>query len=108
MAFALWVAAYSFAAYVYHHPGFVSDTYATDVWMICDAVAKCFAILTAIVLTNGYYRQWLVFVFTVAVNNVLDELLFDPYGIGINEAAITVVLACYYTHNICKLIYAAR
>jgi len=108
LALLTWAFGYTLVAYTYHHPSFVTDVFATDMWMLTDAIAKCLMIIMALLLTTGYFHQWLMFVFSVAVNNLLDELLFDPYTLGFNEAAITVALAIYYTTQINKAVYESR
>jgi hypothetical protein len=108
LALCTWMFGYILVAYTFHHPYFVTDIFVTDMWMLSDAIAKCLIIVVLLMLTTGYFHQWLMFVFSVAVNNLLDELWFDPYTLGLNEAAITVLLAVYYTTQINKALYAAR
>lgn len=108
LAFATWITGYIFMAHHVSNLGLYTDSFATDVWMMCDAIAKCLIIAVLLLLTTGYFHQWLMFVFSVAVNNLLDELLFDPYTLGLNEAGITVLLAIYYTTQINKALYESR
>lgn len=78
---------------------------ATNTWMLCDAVAKSFVFLALVLLTTGYFREWLMFMFGLTINNLLDELFFDPLKIGINEYCILVILAIYYSSKITRAMY---
>lgn len=78
---------------------------ATNTWMLCDAVSKCMWVLATVMLTTTYVRQWLLFIFAVTVNNLMDELWFNPFTLGWNEAVIIVVLAVYYSYSITRSFY---
>jgi len=108
LALLCWCAGYLTVAYTYHHQGWVADEFATDIWMLCDAFGKSLIILACMALSSELLRQWLTFIFFLSINNILDEVWFNPYSLGWNEAAITVVLAIYYTTQITKAIYAKQ
>lgn len=80
--------------------------HATNVWMLCDAVAKSFTMLSLVLITTGYYREWLCFMFALSINNVMDELFFSPTAIGLNEYVILIALSIYYTFKLTKNYYA--
>lgn len=83
----------------------VAQINATNVWMMCDAFAKSLTILALVLLTTGYFREWLMFMFALTINNVMDELFFEPLQIGVNEYCILLILAIYYTAKISKAMY---
>lgn len=80
--------------------------HATNLWMLCDAIAKSFTMLSLALLTTGYFREWAAFMFALSVNNLMDELFFDPTMIGINEYVILIALTIYYTFKLTKNYYA--
>jgi hypothetical protein len=47
----------------------------------------------------------LMFMFALTINNLMDELFFDPLSIGVNEYAILLITAIYYTIKISKAMY---
>jgi len=80
--------------------------HANNLWTICDAIAKSFTMLSLALLTTGCFREWAAFMFALSVNNLLDELFFDPTQIGVNEYVILIGLTIYYTFKITRNIYA--
>jgi hypothetical protein len=82
-----------------------AQIHATNVWMTCDAIAKSLTFLALVLLTTGYFREWLMFMFALTINNLMDELFFDPLSIGVNEYAILLITAIYYTIKISKAMY---
>ena len=80
--------------------------HATNIWMLCDAMAKSFTMLSLVLITTGYYREWVCFMFALSVNNVMDEVFFSPTAIGLNEYVILIALIIYYTFKITKNYYA--
>lgn len=80
--------------------------HATNVWMLCDAMAKCATMLAFVLITTGYYREWVSFMLALSINNFMDELFFSPTEIGLNEYVILVALAIYYTFKITRNYYA--
>jgi hypothetical protein len=83
-----------------------AQIHATNVWMACDAVAKCLVIVSLVIWTDGYLREWLLFMLGLTLNNAMDEFFFDPLSIGINEYILLVFLAIYYSQRITKNLYA--
>lgn len=102
----LWVYGYSLVAATTMLDD-VAQIHATNVWMMCDAFAKSLTILALVLLTTGYFREWLMFMFALTINNVMDELFFEPLQIGVNEYCILLILAIYYTAKISRAMYGA-
>ena len=78
---------------------------ATNIWMLCDAGGKSLFCISLAYYFGGYLREWFIFLACLSLNNVLDELYFDPFTLGWNEAGIFVFLVAYYSHKITRLIY---
>jgi hypothetical protein len=103
----LWIYGHSSVALTYYLDD-IAQVHATNVWMLCDAFAKSFVILALVLLTTGYFREWLMFMFALTLNNIMDELFFEPLKIGVNEYCILLLLAIYYTSKITRGIYGAK
>lgn len=110
IAFFIWVYGYAVVGAVARIPDAseIAQRHATNTWMWCDAVAKSIFILAFTTITTGYYREWLAFVFTLSINNLLDELFFDPLHLGLNEIFIALCFAVYFTYKITRALYAVK
>jgi len=104
IAFWLWIYGYSVAS---GSVGATEDVQinATNIWMLCDAAGKSLFCISLAFYFGGYLREWFIFLACLSLNNVLDEIYFDPFSLGWNEAVIFVLLVAYYSHKITRLIY---
>ncbi len=81
---------------------FKSDESATTFWMTFNALAKTFAFLSLYKLlkaTDRVLRSFAFTMFILSLNDLLDELFFNPYYFQINEVLLTIVLTWYITQN---------
>ena len=104
IAFWLWIYGYTTAAASVGATTDIQEA-ATTIWMLCDAVAKSLFAMALAIFVGGYLREWFIFLACLSLNNVLDEIYFDPFSLGWNEAVIFVLLVAYYSHKITRLIY---
>lgn len=73
---------------------------ATNVWMMCDAVAKVLLVGAFWIEAKGALKNVLFGVLLVTFNNMLDEVLFDPTMIGYNDLFLILIIAIYTTFKI--------
>jgi hypothetical protein len=73
---------------------------ATNVWMLCDAVAKIMFVGAFWLESKGALKNVLFGVLLVTFNNLLDEVLFDPTLVGYNDLALLLIIASYTTFKI--------
>lgn len=106
VAFWLWIYGYSVSSAAVN-ANVEFQIHATNVWMLCDATAKALFALSLAIFFDSYLREWFIFLSCLSINNVLDELYFDPLRLGWNEAAIFIIVLVYYTFRITKAIYGA-
>lgn len=107
IAFWLWIYGYTNMAANIHGTE-EQQIAATNAWALCDSIAKSLFIFAFVMMTTGYFREWLTFIFLLSINNLLDETFFNPYQLGWNEWLIAAVFVGYYAHKITKGIYATK
>jgi hypothetical protein len=82
------------AILVYTFWGFFDDPLASKIFYIGNAL---FIFLLALYIRQATKKSFLTFfLFCVTLNNLLDELLFDPQKIGLNEYLATVIIIIVY------------
>ena len=106
IAFWLWIYGYTTAGASVGASEDVQEA-ATTIWMLCDAVAKSLFAMALAIFVGGYLREWFIFLSVLSLNNIIDELYFNPFALGWNEIAIFMILLVYYTHRITRLIYGS-
>lgn len=73
---------------------------ATNTWMLCDAVAKVLFIGAFWLEAKAAMKHILFGCLLIALNNLLDELFFDPLLYGINELVLLFIITIYATFKI--------
>lgn len=73
---------------------------ATNTWMLCDAVSKIMFIGAFWLEAKGAIKHILFGCLLIALNNLLDELFFDPLLYGLNELILLLIITIYATFKI--------
>jgi hypothetical protein len=73
---------------------------ATNAWMLCDAVSKILFVGAFWLHAKGTLKHLLFGVLFIAINNLVDELFFDPMCYGFNELVLLLIIASYTTFKI--------
>jgi hypothetical protein len=73
---------------------------ATNVWMLCDAVAKILFVGAFWLESKGPIKHVLLGCLLIALNNLFDELFFDPLIYGFNELLLLLIITIYATFKI--------
>jgi hypothetical protein len=82
------------AILVYTFWGFFNEPIASKIFYIGNAL---FIFLLALYIKQATKKSFLTFfLFCVTLNNLLDELLFDPQKIGYNEYIATAIIIVVY------------
>jgi hypothetical protein len=82
------------AILVYTFWGFFDEPIASKIFYIGNAL---FIFLLALYIKQATKKSFLTFfLFCVTLNNLLDELLFDPQKIGYNEYIATAIIIVVY------------
>lgn len=68
---------------------------ATNAWMFCDALSKVLFIGAFWNEAKGLLKHVLFAVFILALNNLADELFFDPLHLGWNEIVMLITITIY-------------
>jgi hypothetical protein len=82
------------AILVYTFWGFFDEPIASKIFYIGNAL---FIFLLALYIKQATKKSFITFfLFCVTLNNLLDELLFDPQKIGYNEYIATAIIIVVY------------
>jgi len=97
------VGSLGFSAYVHYGWFFSSDEAATTFWMTMNAVVKTlafFAVYQFSKRTERVVRSVSFVLFTLSLNDLLDELFFNPCAFQANELLLIIILAWHVTNSL--------
>jgi hypothetical protein len=70
---------------------------ATNAWMLCDAISKFLFVGAFWCEAKNTLKHVLFAAMILCLNNLLDELFFDPLRLGWNEIVMLVLITIYTT-----------
>lgn len=73
---------------------------ATTAWMLCDGVCKVLFVGAFWLEAKGSIKHVLFGVLLLCINNLLDELFFDPLRYGWNELFLLLIITIYATFKV--------
>jgi hypothetical protein len=96
------VGSFGFSAYIHYNWFFLSDEAATTFWMTMNAAVKTlafFAVYKSSKRTERVIRSVSFVLFTLSLNDLLDELFFNPCAFQVNELLLIIILAWHVTNS---------
>jgi len=74
-----------------------------------DRLVSLFCVIITFCVSWEYYKDYYLRLvsgtaFLLCVNNLLDELFFNPFIFGINEKTFAIILGLNFVYNIYKIL----